>query len=114
MTLGTWTIPAGTRLTTALKSIETSKRTYSGTLRQEILAQKHNHTLEIPIQVGTSFDDLKTMKEADENVSFVYPDESGLGDITQTVSIGDLNYIRMKEYPLGMYIDKISLTLEEV
>ena len=114
MTLGTWTIPAGSRLTTTLRDIKNESRTYGGSLRQEILAQKHDHTLEIPIQTGVSFDELKTMKETDENVSFVYPDENGTGNITETVSIGDLNYVRKKEYNTSMWIDKISLSLEEV
>jgi len=114
MTLGTWTIPAGSRLTTTLQTIETTKRTYGGTLKRDIRAQKHFHTLEIPIQTGTEFDSLKALKETDANVSFVYADEDGTGNNTETVSIGSLTYIRMKEYASGMYIDKLSLTLEEV
>lgn len=114
MTLGTWTLPDGARLTTTLQDIKKENRTCGGTLRQEILAQKHMHSIEIPIQTGVSFDELKTMKEVDANVSFVYTDEDGTGNITQTVSIGDLNYVRKKEYNTSMWIDKISLVLEEV
>ena len=114
MTLGTWTIPAGSRLTTTLQTLETTKRTYGGTLKRDIRAQKHFHTVEIPIQTGVEFDSLKDLKEAQANVSFVYSDEDGTGNNTETVAIGDLTYIRMKEYAAGMYIDKIRLTLEEV
>lgn len=114
MKLGTWVVPSGSRLTTTLKTLETRKRTYAGTLKRDIRAQKHSHILEVPIQTGLEFDGLKRLKETRANVFLCYKDESGSGENKHMVSIGSLSYSRMKEYPSSMWIDKLRLTLEEV
>jgi len=114
MTLGGVTLPGGTQITPSIKTIETRQRTQGGTLKREIRAQKQSYSLRLPIVSGTTFDSIKALKEAKANTSFVYADESGTGNITVTVAINDLRYTRFKEYTSSMWINGISLTLEEV
>jgi hypothetical protein len=91
------------------------RRTAGGTRKCDIVAQKQFFTLQLPIISNVVFSQIRALKEAKTNHVFVYANESGTGDLSKTVAMEDLKWVRMKEYSDGfMWIDGVTLQLEEV
>jgi len=114
MILGGVTLPTRTTFTTIIQDISTDDRTQGSTLKRDIRGQKLFYSVSMPTILGADMNSLKLLKEAQANVDFVFPNESGVGNITTTVAMKDFTYTRLSEYTETVWLTDQTMMLEEV
>ncbi len=113
MTLGGITLPRNTKITPTIYNVESERQTLGGKLKSDILDQKTNFSLQVPAIFATYFDSLKQLKEAKTSTTFVYDNESGSGEISKTVKIGDMTYDYIG-HTSSKIVQNLTLILKEV